>query len=58
MSDLANNTIANSPARAIVIGGSIAGLLAARVLLDRFAEVTLIEKDDITELLKARPGVV
>ena len=58
MSDLANNTIANSPARAIVIGGSIAGLLAARVLLDRFAEVILIEKDDITELPKARPGVV
>ena len=58
MSDLANNTIANSPARAIVIGGSMAGLLAARVLLDRFAEVTLIEKDDVTELLKARPGVV
>jgi 2-polyprenyl-6-methoxyphenol hydroxylase-like FAD-dependent oxidoreductase len=58
MSYLANNTIANSPARAIVIGGSIAGLLAARVLLDRFAEVILIEKDDITELLKARPGVV
>ena len=58
MSDLATGTIANSPARAIVIGGSIAGLLAARVLLDRFAEVTLIEKDDVTDLLKARPGVV
>lgn len=58
MSDLANNTIANSSARAIVIGGSIAGLLAARVLLDRFAEVILIEKDDVTEPLKARPGVV
>ncbi|WP_045057177.1 FAD-dependent oxidoreductase [Aliterella atlantica] len=58
MSELANNTIANSPARAIVIGGSIAGLLAARVLLDRFAEVILIEKDDVTELQKARPGVV
>lgn len=58
MSDLANNTIVNSPARAIVIGGSIAGLLASRVLLDRFAEVILIEKDDVTELPLARPGVV
>lgn len=58
MSDLTNNTITNSPARAIVIGGSIAGLLAARVLLDRFAEVILIEKDDVTEPLKARLGVV
>ena len=31
--------------KAIVIGGSIAGLLAARVLSDYFKEVILIEKD-------------
>jgi len=36
------NPIAAS-SRAIVIGSSMAGLLAARVLLDHFAEVVLIE---------------
>ncbi len=30
---------------AVVIGGSMAGLLAARVLADHFAEVTLVERD-------------
>ena len=30
---------------AIVIGGSIAGLVAARVLLKHFERVTLIERD-------------
>jgi 2-polyprenyl-6-methoxyphenol hydroxylase-like FAD-dependent oxidoreductase len=36
--------------RAIVIGGSMAGLLAARILLNHFAEVILIERDLVTEL--------
>jgi 2-polyprenyl-6-methoxyphenol hydroxylase-like FAD-dependent oxidoreductase len=31
--------------RAVVIGGSMAGLLAARVLSDHFAEVTIVERD-------------
>jgi flavin-dependent dehydrogenase len=31
--------------RAVVIGGSIAGLLAARILADHFVEVLLIERD-------------
>ena len=30
---------------AVVIGGSLAGLLAARVLTDRFERVTVIERD-------------
>ena len=30
---------------AIVIGGSVAGLVAARILADHFAEVTVIERD-------------
>lgn len=31
--------------RAIVLGGSMAGLLAARVLADHFAEVFVIDRD-------------
>jgi phytoene dehydrogenase-like protein len=30
---------------AIVIGGSMAGLLAARVLADYFEQVTILERD-------------
>src|SRR5215470_14440423 len=30
---------------ALVVGGSIAGLLAARVLSDHFAQVTIVERD-------------
>ena len=43
--------------RAIVIGSSMAGLLAARVLLDHFTEVVLIERDDVSDPLQSRPGV-
>lgn len=43
--------------RAIIIGSSIAGLLAARVLLDHFAEVVLIERDNVSEPLQSRSGV-
>lgn len=50
------NPIATS-SRAIVIGSSMAGLLAARVLLDHFAEVILIERDDISDPLQNRSGV-
>jgi hypothetical protein len=38
--------------RAIVLGASIAGLLTARVLCGRFAEVVLLERDE----LPARPA--
>ncbi len=43
--------------RAIVLGGSIAGLLVARVLLDHFAEVVLIEPDALDGDAHVRPGV-
>ena len=43
--------------KAIVIGGSIAGFLAARVLSDHFEEIILIEKDNYIEDDKARNGV-
>lgn len=41
---------------AIVIGGSIAGLLAARVLSDTFAQVTIIERDQLPEGAEPRKG--
>ena len=43
--------------RAIVIGGSMAGLLAARVLADHFKSVTIIERDARTASPEFRRGV-
>lgn len=43
-------------AHAIVIGGGIAGLLAARVLTDAFERVTLIERDQLPKGYDERPG--
>lgn len=42
---------------AVVIGASVAGLLAARVLADGFTEVTLIERDRLPDEPVARRGV-
>ncbi|GLY80636.1 FAD-dependent oxidoreductase [Actinoallomurus iriomotensis] len=42
--------------RAVVLGGSIAGLLAARVLSDHAAEVIILERDD-QDPGRTRPGV-
>jgi 2-polyprenyl-6-methoxyphenol hydroxylase-like FAD-dependent oxidoreductase len=42
---------------AVVLGGSLAGLLAARVLSDHFDEVTLIERDVYTETTDVRRGI-
>ncbi|WP_437806234.1 FAD-dependent oxidoreductase [Sorangium sp. So ce1078] len=54
------NTRSNHPfagRRAVVIGGSIAGLVAARVLADHFDEVDVIERDGIPDdLCEARKG--
>jgi 2-polyprenyl-6-methoxyphenol hydroxylase-like FAD-dependent oxidoreductase len=44
--------------RAVVIGGSMAGLVAARVLSDHFDEVVVVERDSISdELVEPRKGV-
>ncbi len=43
--------------RAVVIGGSIAGLLAARVLADYFPKVIVIEADTLSAQPHARKGV-
>jgi len=42
---------------AIVIGGSMAGMLAARVLSDHFDQVTVIERDRLPDGPAPRPGV-
>jgi 2-polyprenyl-6-methoxyphenol hydroxylase-like FAD-dependent oxidoreductase len=61
----ARNAFAAAPAllaiprrrRAVVVGGSLAGLLAARVLSDHFGRVTLLERDHYTGTLRGRKGV-
>ena len=35
--------------RAVVLGASMAGLLAARVLADAYAQVTLVDRDELPE---------
>ncbi len=42
---------------AIVIGGSMAGMLAARVLSDHFERVTIIDRDYLPDSLEPRKGV-
>ncbi|MEV6481044.1 FAD-dependent monooxygenase [Streptomyces sp. NPDC051576] len=42
---------------ACVLGGSVAGLLAARVLSDRARRVVVIESDDLSAETGPRPGV-
>lgn len=56
---LSENTIThnNKLQSAIVIGGGMAGLVAARVLSDHFAQVTIIERDKLPQGGEARSGV-
>lgn len=42
---------------AVVLGGSIAGLMAARVLADYYTTVTVVERDVLPERPVARRGV-
>jgi len=46
----------NQSAHAVVIGGSIAGLLTARVLANHFPRVTIIERDQLPEAPAFRKG--
>ncbi|MEU5090351.1 FAD-dependent oxidoreductase [Streptomyces sp. NPDC021356] len=43
--------------RAVVLGGSMAGLLAARVLADSYDEVLVVERDTISGTTTPRKGV-
>jgi 2-polyprenyl-6-methoxyphenol hydroxylase-like FAD-dependent oxidoreductase len=42
---------------ALVMGGSMAGLLAARVLADHFHQVTIVERDHLSQGTAFRAGV-
>jgi 2-polyprenyl-6-methoxyphenol hydroxylase-like FAD-dependent oxidoreductase len=42
---------------ALVVGGSMAGLLAARVLADFYAHVTIFERDELPATAEPRKGV-
>jgi hypothetical protein len=43
--------------RLVVVGGSIGGLIAARVLSDHFAEVTIVERGGLPDSSGPRRGV-
>jgi 2-polyprenyl-6-methoxyphenol hydroxylase-like FAD-dependent oxidoreductase len=43
--------------RAVVLGGSMAGLLAARVLADAYADVVVVERDELPHAAAHRRGV-
>lgn len=45
-----------SAGHAVVVGGSIAGLLIARVLTDHFEKVTIVERDILPHGNEDRPG--
>jgi 2-polyprenyl-6-methoxyphenol hydroxylase-like FAD-dependent oxidoreductase len=52
-----NTSLNRNPSHAVVLGGSLAGLLAARVLSDHFEQVTLIERDAYTDTTETRRGM-
>jgi 2-polyprenyl-6-methoxyphenol hydroxylase-like FAD-dependent oxidoreductase len=43
--------------RAVVLGASMAGLLAARVLADAYAELVVVDRDELPETSRHRRGV-
>lgn len=47
----------SSKGHVIVIGGSLTGLLAARVLSDHFTRVTIVERDPLPTTVESRKGV-
>jgi 2-polyprenyl-6-methoxyphenol hydroxylase-like FAD-dependent oxidoreductase len=55
--EAAGLTVVPRHRHAVVVGGSLAGMLAARVLSDHFDHVTLLERDHFTETSTARKGL-
>lgn len=43
--------------RVVVLGGSMAGMLAARVLAEFFTDVTIVERDELPNTVEYRRGV-
>jgi flavin-dependent dehydrogenase len=43
--------------RAVVLGASLAGLLAARVLADGYGQVTVLDRDELPQASTHRRGV-
>lgn len=43
--------------RAVVIGGSMAGLLTGRVLSEHYRQVTILERDTLAAAAELRQGV-
>jgi flavin-dependent dehydrogenase len=43
--------------RAIVVGGGLAGLSAARALSDRFRQIVILDRDELPDGATPRPGV-
>lgn len=50
------NTTSKSQKNALVLGGSLGGLLAARVLSNHFEQVTILEKDPVHRVPESRKG--
>jgi 2-polyprenyl-6-methoxyphenol hydroxylase-like FAD-dependent oxidoreductase len=50
------NTLPDPRAHAIIIGGSLAGLLTARVLSSHFERVTILERDPVNDVPESRKG--
>jgi 2-polyprenyl-6-methoxyphenol hydroxylase-like FAD-dependent oxidoreductase len=46
----------NEKTKALIIGGSMAGLLTARVLSDHFEEVIIVERDPVHDYPESRKG--
>src|SRR5258708_31550610 len=57
MVDQSTATQSENGSHAIVIGGSMTGLLAARVLSDHFDQVTIVERDRFPQGPEVRSGV-
>jgi 2-polyprenyl-6-methoxyphenol hydroxylase-like FAD-dependent oxidoreductase len=51
------NPLRRMGGHALIVGGSMAGLLAGRILADHFDRVTIIERDRLPESPTARKGV-
>ena len=57
VSEYNQSAVPNRGEHAVVVGGSMAGLLAARVLTDGYPKVTIIERDSMPDASVVRRGV-